>query len=117
MLSTQDFAHEVWLSLENIRERLAVLETEARHTRGHLERLEGRTDYGQAADAGAAPRSASRPRGEAGTNSGSDPGSDSGASINIRISRRTLGSLGGGGVIGGGLLAAVVGAGRALGWW
>ncbi len=48
MLSTQDFAHEVWLSLENIRERLAVLETEARHTRGHLERLEGRTDYGLA---------------------------------------------------------------------
>ena len=113
MLSTQDFAHEVWLSLENIRERLAVLETEARHTRGHLERLEGRTDYGLAADAGAAPRGASRPRGEAGPESGSD----SGASINIRISRRTLGSLGGGGVIGGGLLAAVAGAGRALGWW
>ena len=113
MLSTQDFAHEVWLSLENIRERLAVLETEARHTRGHLERLEGRTDYGLAADAGSAPPGASRCRGEAGP----DSGSDSGASINIRISRRTLGSLGGGGVIGGGLLAAVVGAGRALGWW
>ncbi len=117
MLSTQDFAHEVWLSLENIRERLAVLETEARHTRGHLERLEGRTDYGLAADAGAGPRGASRRRGEAGPDSGSDSGSDSGASINIRISRRTLGSLGGGGVIGGGLLAAVVGTGRALGWW
>ena len=113
MLSTQDFAHEVWLSLENIRERLAVLETEARHTRGHLERLEGRTDYGLAADAGAGPPGASRRRGEAGP----DSGSDSGASINIRISRRTLGSLGGGGVIGGGLLAAVVGTGRALGWW
>ena len=117
MLSTQDFAHEVWLSLENIRERLAVLETEARHTRGHLERLEGRTDYGLAADAGAAPPGVSRRRGEAGPDSGSDSGSDSGASINIRISRRTLGSLGGGGVIGGGLLAAVVGTGRALGWW
>ena len=113
MLSTQDFAHEVWLSLENIRERLAVLETEARHTRGHLERLEGRADYGQAANADAGPLGVSRRRGEAGPESGSD----SGASINIRISRRTLGSLGGGGVIGGGLLAAVAGAGRALGWW
>ena len=113
MLSTQDFAHEVWLSLENIRERLAVLETEARHTRGHLERLEGRTDYAPATDARTAPPGASRPRGEAGL----DSGGDSGASINIRINRRTLGSLGGGGVIGGGLLAAVVGAGRALGWW
>ena len=40
MLSTQDFAHEVWQSLENIRERLAVLETEVRHTRHDLLRLE-----------------------------------------------------------------------------
>ena len=33
MVSTQDFAHEVWQSLENIRDRLAVLETEVRHSR------------------------------------------------------------------------------------
>lgn len=104
MLSTQDFAHEVWLSLENIRERLAVLETEARHTRCHLQRLEGRLSYGRVKpEAG---------RADAGTREEAH-----GASINIRISRKTLGSVGGGGAIGGGLLAGVAGLGRILGWW
>ena len=89
MLSTQDFAQQVWLSLENIRERLAVLETEARHTRHHLQLLETRLS---------APDNA-------------------GATIHIRISRKTLGSLSGGGAIGGGVLAGVMGLGRLLGWW
>ena len=40
MVSTQDFAHGVWQSLGGIRERLAVLETEVRHTRRDLLRLE-----------------------------------------------------------------------------
>ena len=40
MVSTQDFAHEVWVSLENIRERLAVVETEIKHARRDLMRLE-----------------------------------------------------------------------------
>ncbi len=102
MLSTQDFAHEVWLSLENIRERLAVLETEARHTRCHLQRLEGRTPCVRA-----------KPEASRADARGEVPG----ASINIRISRKTLGSIGGGGAIGGGLLAGVAGLGRMLGWW
>ena len=108
MLSTQDFAHEVWLSLENIRERLAVLETEARHTRCHLQRLEGRgrSPYVRA---GAEP--------EESRADGAVRAEDNGASIHIRISRKTLGSIGGGGAIGGGLLAGVMGLGRALGWW
>ena len=40
MLSTQDFAQRVWASLEDIRDRLAVVETEVRHARGHPHRLE-----------------------------------------------------------------------------
>ena len=110
MIATQDFAREVWLSLENIRERLAALETEARHTRHHLQRLEE-----QAAAAAAAGES--RPSGRRRRDDDDAAAADSGAVIHIRISRKTLGSLGGGGVVGGGLLAGVMGLGRALGWW
>ena len=114
MIATQDFAREVWLSLENIRERLAALETEARHTRHHLQRLE---EQAAAAAVAAAAAGESRPSGRRRRRDDDDTAADSGAVIHIRISRKTLGSLGGGGVVGGGLLAGVMGLGRALGWW
>ena len=103
MLSTQDFAQQVWLSLENIRERLAVLETEARHTRHHLQILETRLSAPTATETAAAANKNAPDNG--------------GATIHIRISRKTLGSLSGGGAIGGGVLAAVMALGRLLGWW
>lgn len=115
MIATQDFAREVWLSLENIRERLAALETEARHTRHHLQRLEEQAAAATVAAAAAAGES--RPSGRRRDKDNYDAAADSGAVIHIRISRKTLGSLGGGGVVGGGLLAGVMGLGRALGWW
>ena len=102
MLSTQDFAQQVWLSLENIRERLAVLETEARHTRHHLQLLENRLSAPTATETAAADKNAP---------------DNAGATIHIRISRKTLGSLSGGGAIGGGVLAGVMALGRLLGWW
>ena len=103
MLSTQDFAQQVWLSLENIRERLAVLETEARHTRHHLQILETRLSAPDNAATAADPNK--------------NAPDHAGATIHIRISRKTLGSLSGGGAIGGGVLAGVMGLGRLLGWW
>ena len=109
MIATQDFAREVWLSLENIRERLAALETEARHTRCHLQRLEERA----AAAAAAGESGPGRVR----RREGAADDAEGGAVIHIRISRKTLGSLGGGGAIGGGLLAGVMGLGRVMGWW
>ena len=115
MIATQDFAREVWLSLENIRERLAALETEARHTRHHLQRLE---EQAAAAAVAAAAAGESRPVGSRRRDKDDDDtAADSGAVLHLRISRKTLGSLGGGGVVGGGLLAGVMGLGRALGWW
>lgn len=107
MLSTQDFAREVWLSLENIRERLAALETEARHTRWQLQRLEERVGIGGSPPPGLG----------SGGNGGKGERETAGAVIHIRISRKTLGSLSGGGAIGGGLLAAAMALGRLLGWW
>ena len=103
MLSTQDFAQQVWLSLENIRERLAVLENEARHTRNHLQLLENRLSAPSPAAATAAANA-------------KEPDS-AGATVNIRISRKTLSSMGGGGALGGGILAGLLGLGRLLGWW
>ena len=103
MLSTQDFAQQVWLSLENIRERLAVLETEARHTRHHLQILENRLSAPAATETTADPNK--------------NAPDNAGATIHIRISRKTLGSLSGGGAIGGGVLAGVMALGRLLGWW
>ncbi len=102
MVSTQDFAHEVWQSLENIRDRLAVLETEVRHSRRDLLRLETslHTHF------------ADHRRPDGGGRVKSENGN--GASINIRISRKTLG---GSSVVGGGLLAGMAGLGKALGWW
>jgi hypothetical protein len=98
MVSTQDFAHEVWQSLENIRERLAVLETEVRHTRRDLLRLETSLNSHIARH---------RPKGQ-----GSDAKDDNGngEGVTIRISPKMLG-------LSGGLVAAVVGIGKALGWW
>ena len=114
MIATQDFAREVWLSLENIRERLAALETEARHTRHHLQRLE---EQAAAAAVAAAAAGESRPATGRRRDRDDAAAADSGAVLHLRISRKTLGSLGGGGVVGGGLLAGVMGLGRALGWW
>ena len=100
MLSTQDFAHRVWVSLEDIRERLAVLETEARHSRHHLHRLE----TGLSAHvAGHQTPSAASSASEAGN----------GASVTFRLSRKVIG---GGGLLGG-TLGVALGAGKAIGWW
>lgn len=104
MVSTQDFAHEVWLSLENIRERLAVVETELRYTRQDLLRLESSL-FSHSTGHGHPPMPVSaKPA----------VGNGNGAAVNIRISRKALSS---GGVIGGALVAAIVGVGKALGWW
>ncbi len=101
MLSTQDFAHRVWVSLEDIRERLAVLETEARHSRHHLHRLETGLDSHVAGHL-ASSRALN----------GSEAGNGNG--ITFRISRKVIG---GGGLLGGGALGVALGAGKALGWW
>ena len=101
MLSTQDFAHRVWVSLEDIRERLAVLETEARHSRHHLHRLE--TGLDSHVTGHLAPSRALN---------GSEAANGNG--ITFRISRRVIG---GGGLLGGGALGVALGAGKALGWW
>ena len=103
MVSTQDFAHQVWLSLENIRERLAVLETELRFTRDDLVRLESSLDL-HLGDRGApSPRSCS------GQVSG-EPGEANVSGITIKISRKLLG-------FSGGVVAVAAGGGKALGWW
>ncbi len=101
MLSTQDFAHRVWVSLEDIRERLAVLETEARHSRRHLHRLE----TGLTTHVAGHPASCR-------TLNGSETAN--GTSITFRINRKVIG---GGGLLGGGAVGAALGAGKALGWW
>jgi hypothetical protein len=102
VVSTQDFAHGVWQSLEGIRERLAVVETEVRHTRRDLLRLETSL-HSHVADH-------RRPSAA----QGAYAEGANGATINIRISRKALGS---GGVVGGSLLAAIAAVGRLLGWW
>ena len=101
MLSTQDFAHRVWVSLEDIRERLAVLETEARHSRHHLHRLEAGLDSHVAGH----PASSRALNGSEAAN---------GASITLRFSRKVIG---GGGLLGGGAVGVGLGAGKVLGWW
>ena len=101
MLSTQDFAQRVWVSLEDIRERLAVIETEARHSRHHLHRL------GTGLDSHLAGHLASS-RGLNGSEAAN------GASVTFRVSRKMIG---GGGLLGGGLVGVGLGAGKALGWW
>ena len=102
MLSTQDFAQRVWVSLEDIRERLAVLETEMWHTQCHLRRLEAGlqshvTDHQH-------PNHGEGAKDEAGN----------GASVTIHLSRKALRSSG---LVGGGILAAVIAMGKGLGWW
>lgn len=99
MVSTQDFAREVWQSLENIRERLAVLETEVRHTRRDLLRLETSltshiADHRRRSDH---------------DSEGKDE-NDNGSGITIKINRRLLGLIGG-------VLATALAVGTALGWW
>ena len=101
MLSTHDFAHRVWVSLEDIRERLAVLETEARHSRNHLHGLE--TGFSSHIASHHAPYPELN-----------SSGTTNGASVTIRISRKMIG---GGGLLGGCLVGAAAGAGKALGWW
>ncbi len=101
MLSTQDFAHRVWVSLEDIRERLAVLETEARHSRHHLHRLETGLDSHLAGH----PASSRALNGAEAAN---------GASFTFKISRKMIG---GDGLFGDGLVGVGLGAGKALDWW
>ena len=84
MLSTQDFAHRVWVSLEDIRDRLAVLETEARHSRHHLHRLEtGLNAHVARHQSSSAAMSASE--------------AANGTSVTFRVSRKVIG---GGGLLG-----------------
>ncbi len=103
MVSTQDFAHEVWLSLENIRERLAVLETELRYTRDDLVRLESNLDLHLGDRGVPSPRSCC-------SQVSGDPGVANASGITIKISRKLLG-------LSGGIVAVTAGAGKALGWW
>ena len=79
-----------------------MLETEVRHTRRHLLRLETSL-HSHVAD------QRRYPPGNGGITDGVN-----GTIINIRISRKALGS---GGVIGSGLLAALAGLRRILEWW
>ena len=104
MLSTNDFAQRVWVSLEDIRERVAVLETEFGHIRGHLEHLE----EGLQGHISGHRSSMDCYRGR-----GRDVEPPNDASITIRLSRR---ALGGGGLLGGGMAGIAAGA-KALGWW
>ncbi len=102
MVSARDFAHEVWVSLENIRERLAVLEAEVRHTRSDLLRLETVL---------ASHISDHQHGGDGGDHDGHGNGRhDNNAGITVKINRKLLG-------MSGGMLAVFVGAGKVLGWW
>lgn len=101
MLSTQDFAHRVWVSLEDIKERLAVLETEARHSRHHLHGLETGLNSHLARHPAPSPVLGGIEAANA-------------TSITFRVSRKVIG---GGGLLGGGALGVALGAGKALGWW
>ena len=98
MVSTHDFAHEVWVSLENIRERLAVVETEIRQARRDLARLEK----------GLGSHLERHPRGDGGRDRDDSPGDV----VQVRFGRKLLG----GGAAGAG--AAITAAlGKAFGWW
>jgi cation transporter-like permease len=99
MLTNQDFAGRVLSSLEDLRERLAVLEAEVRHTREGVGRLESSLKAHLSEQHHAGPGS-------------KDTGN--GASVTIRVNRKLLG---GGGLVGGGVVAVVAGVGKALGWW
>ena len=103
MLSTNDFAQRVWVSLEDIRERMAVLETEFGHMRGHLEHLEEDLQGHIEGHRSSTDGSCRRHREEG-------PAND--ASITIRLSRRTLG---GGGLLGGGIAGPCGGGGQGAG--
>ena len=101
MLSTHDFSQRVWVSLEDIRDRLAVLETEVRHSRRHLHRLE----TGLIAHVAGHQKSSSEVN---------ETETANGATITFRVSRK---AIGGGGLLGGGAAGVALGAGKALGWW
>ena len=79
-----------------------MLETEVRHSRRDLLRLESSL-HSHVADHRRYP-----------SGNGGNPDGVNGATINIRISRKALGS---GGVIGGGLLAVLAALGKMLEWW
>jgi hypothetical protein len=98
VVSTQDFAHEVLQSLENIRGLLSVLETEVRHTRRDLLRLETSLTSHMADHR----RKNHRHTAEDDHGNGSE--------ITIKVSRTLLGLIGG-------LLAVLAAVGKALGWW
>lgn len=98
MVSTQDFAREVWVSLENIRERLAVVETEIRHARRDMVRLEGAL--------------ASHLEHHNRSNGGSNGDDSNPDVVHLRFNRKLLGGSAAG--AGAAVTAAL---GRLLGWW
>ncbi len=104
MVSTQDFAHEVWVSLENIRERLAVVETEIKHARRDLMRLE--TNLQSHVDGCRGCHVDGR------RVNGARGAGDDDAAVNVRFNRKLLG-----GSAAGAAAAGIAAAGRALGWW
>ena len=103
MVSTQDFAREVWVSLENIRERLAVVETEIRHARRDMVRLEGAL----------ASHLERHNRSNGCNGDGDGNGDDSNPDVvHLRFNRKLLG-----GSAAGAGAAATAALGRMLGWW
>ena len=104
MLTTSDFAQRVWVSLEDIRERMAVLETEVKYARSQLERVE--TDLHE--------HTSGHKHGGPAPHHDNEDDSRNGASITIKINRRVLG---GGGLVGGGIAGLAAATAKALGWW
>ena len=98
MLSTQDFAQQVWLSLENIRERLAVVETEVRYLREDVAGLEESLKEHLAVHQHGCGSSVETP--------------DTGAVVTVKLGRKLLG-----GSTAAGAAAALAGLAKALGWW
>ena len=95
MLSQSDFAGKVLPSLEEIRERVTRVETEVRHMRFHVHKLEAAMEKHVA---GHAPESES----------------SGGTYTATRLSRKVLG---GGSIAGGSIAAVVIGVGKVIGWW
>ena len=101
MLSTQDFAQRAWVSLEDIRDRLAVVETEVRHVRGLLHRLEA--GFHHPRHPPPAPQAAGRFQRQRSQHHHPPQPQNAGGGVS--------------GLVGSSILAAAVEAGRALGWW
>jgi hypothetical protein len=95
MLSPNEFAGKVLTSLEEIRERVASVETETRHIGYQVNKLEADMEA------------------HAWAHCGQRDGC-CGADTTIRLNRK---ALDGASIAGGGIAAAVIGVGKVLGWW